>query len=263
MQTLYRRMLAEIGDAIKAAQGQLDAEIGRIGVQIDGAIGAGIRVSEIAELTGLSRQKVYDLRDRQRGTQDDLDMRVLAQLGAAGALTAAQVTAHLKLDEKLITKTMGDLESRGFVKPLMSTYQSGRSETHFKLTQAGAVAVERWMLEPEQEPTRVSVYAAIDIGEKEALWDVAIDVFGAEWFAIIEPGTVHGQDTPELAFHVVAESWDDAVVKARERVDELRVMAGVSSRPAVITALVPAGPLHLTFGRDRQWITNDLEAEPS
>ncbi|HEY2717365.1 MAG TPA: hypothetical protein VGI73_14195, partial [Solirubrobacterales bacterium] len=132
---------------------------------------------------------------------------------------------------------------------------------HFKITKDGAIAVERWMLKPEQEPTRITVYAAIDVREKEAIRDVAIDLLGPEWFAIIEPDTVHGQDTPELAFHVVADNGDDAIAKARERMDELREMAGVRRRPAVITALAPAGPLRLTFGRDRDWITEELGDE--
>ena len=261
MQALYRRALAEAGDTIRAAEDQLDAEVERIAVQVHGAISSGIGVSEIAELTGLSRQKIYDLRKRQQVIEEDLDMQILAQLGAAGALTAGQVCGQLGLDKDLVIKVIGELEARGLVRPLMSRYEGGQVETHFKITKDGAIAVERWMLGPEQEPTRVSVYAAIDMNEKEAIRDVAIDLFGPEWFAIIEPETIHGQDTPELAFHVVADSGDDAVIKARERMDELRQMAGVRPRPPVITALAPAGPLHLTFGRDRDWITGELEKE--
>src|SRR4051794_17184148 len=92
MQTLYRRVLAEAGETIRVAQDQLDAEVERIASQIHGAIGSGIGVSEISELTGLSRQKIYDLRKRQPIVEENLDMRILAQLGAAGALTGGQAS---------------------------------------------------------------------------------------------------------------------------------------------------------------------------
>jgi hypothetical protein len=259
MQALYRQNLADAGESIKTAENQLDTQLKRVGTLIDGSIAAGIRVSEIAEITGLSRQKIYDLRDRQRPDEEDLNMRILARLGAAGALTVSQLSGELRVAEEPVAAEMTDLERQHLVSPLMSSYEGGHSETHFKISTKGAVAVERWMLEPGQEPARVSVYAAIGLREMEAIRQVAIDVFGPEWFAIIQPGTLIGQELPELAFFVVADNGDDAVIKARARLDELRSMAGVRPQTAVITALAPAGPLHLTFGRDRDSIVTAFE----
>lgn len=100
----------------------------------------------------------------------------------------------------------------------------------------------------------MTVYAEIDLDEREALREVAIDIFGPEFHAIIEPGTVSDQGSPELAFSVPADTPDDAVARGRERLAELRHLAGVEWKAPVITAIAPAGPLHLLFGADREKI---------
>lgn len=255
---LHRQTLEEAGERIAAAQGQLDTEISRIGVQIAGAVGAGMRISEIAQLTGLSRQKLYELRDRHMGEIDELDMRTLAQLGASGALPIARVSDQLQVANAHVEVVVRELEEKEFVKPLMSSYEGGRQETFFKLTPAGEEALERWMLDSRLEPARMSVYVAIDSSEQGALRAVAEKVFGPEWFALIEMGTMSGQQSPELAFNVVAESQAEAVAQTRDRMAELRRLAKLKPREVVITALSPAGPLHLTFGHRRSWMTEGI-----
>ena len=255
---MHRGALEEAGEKIVMTQSQLDSVIGRVGVQIAGAVGAGMKISEIAELTGLSRQKIYELRDRYRGDLEDLNMRALAQLGASGALTISQVSSQLSVVEPRVASAIEELERGGLVKPLMSSYEGGETVTYFKITPPGAEALERWMLDPEKEPARVTVYVAIGMDEKEGLRDVAINFFGPEWFAIIEPGTVRDQRDPELAFHVAAENSEEAVARARSRVQELRKVAKLEPRPVAITALLPAGPLHMTFGHRKSWMTEGL-----
>ena len=185
-------------------------------------------------------------------------MRALAQLGASGALTISQVSSQLSVADTKAALAIEELERDGLVKPLMSSYEGGQAVTYFKITPDGAEALEHWMLDPEKEPARVTVYVAIGMDEKEGLRNVAIDFFGPEWFAIIEPGTVRDQRDPELAFHVAAENSDEAVARARSRVQELRKVARLEPRPVAITTLMPAGPLHMTFGHRRAWMTEGL-----
>lgn len=258
---LHRQALAEAGEKIATAQAEVDDELARVGAQVAGAISAGMRITEIAELTGLSRQKIYELRERYRGNPEDVNMQVLAQLGASGALTSTQIAGQLNLDTHQAEAAVGALEAAGVVKPLMSTYQGGSEETYFKITSDGEERLERWMFGRNQEPDRMSVYVSIGEDEKEALRDVAVDLFGAEWFAIIERDAIHALATPELAFHVVAENPEEAALRARERVDELRRLAKLEPAPTLVSAVYPSGPLHLTFGRRRDWITDELAKE--
>jgi DNA-binding MarR family transcriptional regulator len=258
---LHHSALEEAGERIAAAQGDLEETYANLGPLIAGALGARMQISQIAQLTGISRQKVYELRDRQLGQTEDLEMRTLAQLGASGALTAAQIASQLGLSADQVTAATATLEAGGLIRVVMSGYRGGSTETYYKMSDEGANALERWMLGPEREPTRMCAYVAIAASEQEALRGVAIELFGPDWFAILEPGTVNGQTEPELAFHVVATGGEDAVARARERIEELRRLAGLAPRPAVISAMAPAGPLHLTYGRDRDWMVGGVERD--
>lgn len=253
--SLHREALATAGERIAGAQGVLDFELARVATRIESALKAGMTVSEIAELTNLTRQKVYDLRNRSKGRTEDLEMRSLALLGACGALPVARLADQMGIVEDAVTAAVRDLLSEGLVKPLMSVYEGGTQETIFKLTPTGEEQVERWLLHAEREPARISVYVAIDPTERAALSAAAEQVFGPEFFALIEPGTVTGQRTPEFSFNVVAENERQAVDQARIRMAELRQLAGLKARETVVTALAPDnGPLHLTFGSRRSWL---------
>jgi DNA-binding MarR family transcriptional regulator len=240
---LYRQALEDAGEKIAQAQAELQGEIDRVGLQISGAVDSGISISEIAGLTGLSRQKLYELRQRQQGNLEDLDMRLLAQLAASGALTPSQLSAQLRVEESTVAQILRELEDEGAVRPLISFYEGGEETAHLKISASGEEKLERWMLTPEREPTRMCVYVALEEEEKEPLRAVAMDVFGPEWFAVLESETVRGQSAPELAFYVVAKDSEEAVAAARSRIGELRQLAKVQQRPAVVTAVAPADPL--------------------
>jgi hypothetical protein len=250
LQASYRAALTEEGERISAAQAELDAVYEELGPKVTGAVAAGLRVAEIAQLLGLSRQKIYELRGRGRDGVAELQIEILTHLGASGALIPDQLAAQLELGVDEVLPALSVLEKDGAVRTMMSGYGASL-DTYFKLTDVGAARVERWVLGTDREPRRMSVYAEISAGEKEALRSVAIDVLGPEWFAIIEPGTVNLQTSPEIAFSVPADTPEEAIDRGRERLQELRRLAGVKSRIPRITAIAPAGPLHLLFGADR------------
>lgn len=247
---LTREALDDAGRRIRAAQEHLEREINRVGIHVAGALAAGVRISEISELTGLSRQKVYELRDRFKGVDDQLPHRVAAQLAAAGALSADQLADQLGHAQGAMEAVVANLLQQHWVKPLITEYEGGSNVTFYKLDEAGEEALERWLIEGGEEPKRMTVYIGIEPTEKEPLRNAAIDLLGPEWFAIIEPGTAGDQTNAELAFHVVADDGDTVVARATERVRELRRVAGVEQRPVLITAILNAGAMDFLRWRD-------------
>lgn len=250
LQASYRAALGEDGQRIAAAQAEIDSVYEELRPKVAGALAAGLRVAEIADLLGVSRQKIYEFRGRERDSEKELQIEALSHLGAAGASTPDQLAALLEVTTDEALSALRVLEKNGAVRTAMSGYGADLV-TYYKLTESGAATVERWVLGTDREPRRMTIYAEIGLNEREALRKVALDMFGPEFYAIIEPGTVNSQTSPELAFSVPADTPEAAVAQGRERLEELRRLAGVPSRIPEITAVAPAGPLHLLFGADR------------
>jgi DNA-binding MarR family transcriptional regulator len=250
LQASYRAALGEDGQRIGAAQAELDSVYENLRPKVTGALAAGLRVAEVADLLGISRQKIYEFRGHERDSETELQIEALSHLGAAGASTPDQLAALLGVTADEALSALRALEKDGAVRTAMSGYGADLA-TYYKLTESGAARVERWVLGTDREPRRMTIYAEIGIDEREALREVAIDMFGPEFHAIIEPGTVNSQTSPELAFSVPADTPEIAIAKGRERLEELRRLAGVAPRIPQITAIATAGPLHLLFGAGR------------
>src|SRR5690348_8144602 len=85
LQGLSRSALQEAGDRLAAADAAQQAAIDTIAAHLPAAFAAGLTVTQIAELTGLSRQKVYELRKQTGAGSDDLQRQILIRLAAEGA----------------------------------------------------------------------------------------------------------------------------------------------------------------------------------
>jgi hypothetical protein len=243
-----RRALAEGGARLAAARNGVDAETERLGVLVASAAGAGLTVSRIAELTGLTRQKVYELRDRYAATDVDLEERALAQVASGGATSRPSLAQALQQDADVVDALVERLLTEGSLQTVVTHYRGGEPEGWVQITRAGERQLEEWFEGDAARPARMAVYTAMDPDERKRLVAAATEVFGAEWFAVVEPGTVHAQTWPELAFHVIAHDPGEAVVRGRERLAELRELAELPPGPAVVTAVAPADPWHATFG---------------
>lgn len=236
---LSREALEVAGDRIQAAQDQLDEEIDRVAIHVAGAVNAGIPMSEIAKLTGLSRQKLYELKKRGGGDRDDLPYRALAVLAGAGALDSGQLASNLEVDADEIEPVVRSLLTQGWVRPLITQYQGGASMTLLKLAEPGEAALEDWLLSGlGNEAETMTVYVGLQHDEAAVIEAEAREFFGPEWFALIAPGTVGDQKAPELAFRVVAHDQEEAVARAGERMQQLRASAGVKPRPVLITLIL-------------------------
>ena len=208
----------------------------------------GFSVSEIADVLGWTRPHVYDVLASDSRVAASMPLHLLAVLAGAGALTADALAAHLRADHDGIDSELRTLRELGLVDVALTNYEGGETDVWFRVTPTGEDALARGLDSPEAHPERHAVYAAISPAEREALQRVAIDFFGPDWFTFVEPGTVTGQDDPELAFHVLARSHDIAVIEGARRLTELRRVAGLPVREPQITATAPADRWHARFG---------------
>lgn len=245
VQSLSRQALEEAGERLAVAQQRADDELELIAQHIAGAIGVGISISEIARLTGLSRPKVYELRDRYRPADSELEMRVLAQLAASGGLSSEQLADQLDVSLDRVRRAIGALEERSHVRLALTYYDASDPTALYRIAPDAYPTLERWILRTGEEPQLMSVYVVLDNADKEAIREAAIQVLGPELFAVIEPGTVGDQDGPELGFSVAAGDFDKAVARAGERMRELRAAAGLEPKPVLIRAILEGRPGYL------------------
>jgi DNA-binding phage protein len=245
VRNLSRQALEEAGERLAVAQQRADHEFELIAQHIAGAIGVGLSISEIARLTGLSRPKVYELRDRYRPADGELEMRVLAQLAASGGLSTEQLADQLDESLARLREAIEALEARTHVRLALTYYDASDPTELYRIAPDAYPTLERWILRTGEEPQQMSVYVVLDPTEQEAIREAAIQVLGPELFAVIEPGTVGDQDGPELGFSLAAGDFDEAVARAGERMRELRAVAGLEPKPVLIKAVLEGRPGYL------------------
>jgi DNA-binding MarR family transcriptional regulator len=247
LQSVARERLGVAGERIKRARGLISDETEEVAALLDIYMASGISATEAADLLGMSRQSVYDLRQKGVERRDGLERRVLAFLAAGGAAPLAGLVDRTHADEATVTAAIDGLVESQLVSPVVMQYEAGIPEPWYRVTDAGLAALEEWIWRTNERPQLWSVYIPMLDEERASLERVAVDVFGPEWFAVLEPGTVRDQTRPELAFNVTADSFEGALEQARIRTTELHRAAGIQSGWAIRTIL-PADAWHAEFG---------------
>lgn len=93
-----------------------------------------------------------------------------------------------------------------------------------------------------------TVYVPMLAEQRPAL---ELDVFGPDWFAVLEPGTVRDQGLADLAFNVTAPSFDGAREQAAIRPRELYAAAGIDGAGRSGPSCPPTSGTAVLAGRDR------------
>jgi hypothetical protein len=138
LQVLHRRELQECGRRINESRDATQREVDRIATFLPGARHAGITMSEISQLTGLSRPTLYELQNRSRVGEPDLARVVLSVLGGLGPQTTEQLAGVTKIAERILAKTVEDLLAQELVSIALGCYTGGTQTAFVMLTEAGA-----------------------------------------------------------------------------------------------------------------------------
>ena len=114
VRALHLSELESAGRARVAALEQAEAELDRIARALPDALDAGLTISEIARLTGVSRPTLYELQHRF-GDDRNLWLGVMQVIANHGSVGSGAIAKRLARPPKQVGKIVTELVQDGFV----------------------------------------------------------------------------------------------------------------------------------------------------
>jgi transposase-like protein len=152
IKSLHARGLAEAGAARAVALEEAERQLDRIARLLHDALQGGVSMTEIARVTGVSRQTLYELRGRY-GDTADLRFAVLQSLATQGESTARHVAEHVRRPEAEVEPLLAELVDQG-----LAGWELGHVDVDFAggdfecyLTMPGLRALEEWSFTDESK----------------------------------------------------------------------------------------------------------------
>jgi hypothetical protein len=148
VRALHRSELEAAGARRAVALHAAEVELDRIGRRLPDALQAGLTISEIGRITGVSRPTLYELRGRH-GSVSDLRLAVL-QATAFGAVTASQLARAFGRPEQEVSGLLSGFFKEDWVDIEHREYlDNGEEDVAFTLTAEGATTLENWTFEDD------------------------------------------------------------------------------------------------------------------
>lgn len=217
MRGVYRDALAAAGARRLELENAQRDETSRLAELAIGARAAGISLSEIARVTGLSRPTVYALIEQSGPPEPDLDYQILSAAAGHGRVSIGHLTGATNRPADEIAERCGQLVSAGYVN--VATASSGSDEVaYYGLTYAGEERLEAMLYElGAVAETQFFAYLPIPGEAVDAVYAATVRRFHPNDFALIAAGTAHDVQQPELALQLRAATEP----LAHERADAL------------------------------------------
>jgi transcriptional regulator with XRE-family HTH domain len=149
---LHLSELQAAGAARSLALHQAEVELDRVARLLPDALQAGISLSEIGRVAGVSRPTLYELRARYGGDVGDMSLAVLQTLANRGGVTSDELAARVGGDDvernRVLTSYLDTHE--------VEVYDLDRDgEAIYEITPQGLERLERWTFaEIEEERER-------------------------------------------------------------------------------------------------------------
>jgi DNA-binding phage protein len=143
LRALYLGELTAIGQRRAQALRAAEEELELLGRLLTNAIDAGIGLSEIARVAGVSRPTLYELRARHSDRPGDLRLAVL-QSTADGGVTVRELAESLNKPVSDVEPVLVELKERGWVHEEPIEYVDGGRGWLWTLGLAGLKALEHW-----------------------------------------------------------------------------------------------------------------------
>jgi transcriptional regulator with XRE-family HTH domain len=226
----------------ESAQLEAEAELDRLGALLPVAEDAGMRQHEIAELSGVSRQTLVNLRNRGRGADRhwNIDLRILLKLAFHGAHSVPMLESAIGFPVDAI-ETGDAIERLVQAKAIRfaGSVRSGQQdESYYRITQGGLAQLPG-RLHHAAMPASIRWAAYIATKDADKLTNVGETALGQYEVALIPASTTHDMQLPEIAFYVDASTVDHAAHAATVKYAQLRKLAKLEPEPAYITTLIP------------------------
>jgi transcriptional regulator with XRE-family HTH domain len=248
VEAVIRGELDGLGDRLAAFRDAAAAELERLAAFRWLTELAGIGTSEVAERAGVSRQTLANLRSQDRAADYDwpVDLRVMLELGLRGPQSGEQLEDAIgkvpvrgvrvaEATRRLAAEELITVAGRG---------AAGANEptTYWRLTARGIEDLARRLRRAATPPSRAwTAYVASSPAEAAAIAAAGQQALGEHQVVVIPAGTVHGMQSPEVAFMVEAPDPQSAQAEAVALFGQLRERAGMTPRqsPVVVSALAP------------------------
>jgi DNA-binding phage protein len=143
VRSLHLRGLSEAGASRLAALEEADRQLDRIARLLHDALQGGVSMSEIARVTGVSRQTLYELRGRY-GDTADLRLAVLQALLTQRLADEAGLARRVGRPEREVKGVLAELEKESFIetRPPLDDDDAGP----YVVTLDGYRALQHWTL---------------------------------------------------------------------------------------------------------------------
>ena len=115
------------------------------------ALDAGLSLSEISRVTGVSRPTLYELRARYGGHERDLRLAVFQTIASAGRATGSDVTEHIGRPSSDISGVLEQLVDQNLLDVDFND-DAGNPAMEYRLTDSGFAALEHYRFQEEWEP---------------------------------------------------------------------------------------------------------------
>jgi hypothetical protein len=242
-----RMELDEVGKRLARARADESAELDRVAALFTVGTDAGLRVHEIAERAGISRQTLLNARTSGRGVPErrlNVDVRLACALGVGDAKSEQaliEMVAQGPIRPHEVSAALKRLVDAGEAR-LVSTRISGNGAvSYYRLTEHGAARLPGRLRQATISPTREwIVYVASTPGEAHAIVSAAELLLGKHEVSVIPAGTRLDMQVPEVAWRVEASDSEHAIQAAIGRMHELRgdIDSLDADKPVVVMALV-------------------------
>lgn len=235
-----REALNACGQRRVAAEERRAAETERVGALAALAELAGVRVNEVAERTGVSRQTVHSQRGAVSEYRLPLDTRVLAALLGPQARTDVDLVGQLArgpIQPFQVEGAINDLEYRGDLRRA-GVLPGEHSRTILKITVQGQARFPLMLWQATAPPSRRWV-VCVASSEEEAssIEEEGSALLGADQVMVI-PRCTSDMTGPEVAFVIEADDDLSAWREAASRMAELRQRVGGDQDPPVVRAII-------------------------
>lgn len=148
LQVLYRRELGECGRRRAGALAEAEAELLRIARFLPGALHAGMTLTEISQLTGVSRPTLYALRSRRPlDSPEDILFALLSALAGLGPQTTGQLAGVVGIAADDAEAILTDLVTQGVLSWLIGYSTPANQAAYLVLTELGAKRLEELLVQ--------------------------------------------------------------------------------------------------------------------
>jgi hypothetical protein len=210
---------------------------------------AGVKPSELADASGLSRPGVYEvLKGRASGPVPGLDEIVLVVITAQGGSTRAGLADAIGVTESDLQSALSRLIRIGAVRPAAAGYEGNEMDEILLVGQRGERLISEELRHAlTRRRDRWVAYLAAEPAEAEALFGAAQERLGSNHVALLPKSLRSDMDSPELALALAVTDAVELFNASSEHWFALREGLGLTPSPIRIVTYSAPSPRSEAF----------------